>query len=114
MVTLTNRFNINTQRIFRDIGYSPGCKPSARMVSLVNEYVENAHDLIEPSYSYILRDVELVLGSYIIIEGSIVFESEVIARLMEKCQKAALFVLTIDTHLEETAHWLRVMHERRQ
>jgi len=72
------------------------------VASLVNEYVENACHLIEPSYSYVVRDIKFVQGSLVIIETSIIFESESIARLLEQCEEVAVFTLTIGGHLEET------------
>lgn len=104
--TTRNRFDINTRRVFGDIGYAADCKPSARMVSLVDDYVEHAGELIDPLYSYAIKDILLVRGPYVIIEGSIVFESEVIARLLEQCEKVAVLTLTIGRHLEETAYQL--------
>ena len=102
MISTSYRLDINIERVFRDIGYSADSEPSARMISLVNEYAENAFHLIEPTYSCIIRDIKLVQGSRIVIEGSIAFKSKVIARLLEQCEKAAVFVLTIGNHLEET------------
>ena len=103
MVTASNRFDIDRQRIFRDIGYAPDAEPSLRMVSLVNEYIENAHQFIAPSFSYIVRDIELVKGISVLLEDGVIFESEVIARLLEKADKVAVFVLTIGNYLEDTA-----------
>ena len=103
MVTASDRFDIDRQRIFRDIGYPPNSEPSARMVSLVNDYIENAYEFISPSFSYAVRDVKLVNGTSSIIEDGIVFESGVIARLLEKASKVAVFVLTIGKYLEDTA-----------
>jgi len=103
MVTESNRFNMNRQRVLRDIGYAPDSKPSSRMEALVNDYIENAHQFISPSFSYVVRDIELVKGSSVILEGSIIFESGVIARLLEQCKKVAMFVLTIGNYLEDTA-----------
>jgi len=73
---------------------------------LIDDYVENVHNLIEPSYSCVVRDINLVQGSCVIIEGSIVFESQVIASLLEQCEKAAVFLVTIGEHLEEMAYRL--------
>ena len=106
MVTASNEININAQRVFRDIGYSADCEPSVRMVSLVNEYVENARDLFEPSYSSIIRNIDSVTGSRAVIEGSITFQSEVIAQLLKQCQKVAIFLVTIGRYLDETTRQL--------
>ena len=103
MVTARNQFDINSQRVFRDIGYAVDSKPSARMVSLVNEYIANAHQFIAPSFSYVVRDIELVHGSTVLLEDGVIFESEVIARLLEKADKVAVLTLTIGNYLEDTA-----------
>jgi len=103
MITANNSFDINRQRILHDIGYAPGSEPSARMVSLVNEYIENVHQFLAPSFSYVVRDIILVTGNSVIIEYGVIFESEVIARLLEKADKVAVFVLTIGKYLEDTA-----------
>jgi len=103
MATGTEQLDINRHRVFCDIGYAADSEPSARMVSLVNEYLEHAHNLIDPSYSYVTKGIELVQGTRVVLEDSIIFESEVIARLLEQCEKVAVFTLTIGSHLEETA-----------
>ncbi|MFC1992835.1 vitamin B12 dependent-methionine synthase activation domain-containing protein [Chloroflexota bacterium] len=103
MVMASNRFNMNRQRVLCDIGYAPDSKPSSRMEALVNDYIENAHQFISPSFSYVVRDIELVKGTSSILEDSIILESGVIARLLEQCKKVAVFVLTIGNYLEDTA-----------
>ncbi|TRZ93521.1 MAG: hypothetical protein D4R82_04940 [Dehalococcoidia bacterium] len=105
MVTISNRADIevDSQQVLKSIGYATHRKPPARIASLINEYVENAHQLIEPSYSYTIRNVERVRRSSVFIEGSIVFRSEAIARLLEQCGRITVFVVTIGNHLEETA-----------
>ncbi|MCL0094582.1 hypothetical protein M1N58_01605 [Dehalococcoidales bacterium] len=94
---------INRKQVCHYVGYGADYKLSARISSLINEYVENAYHLIEPSYSCVIRDIKLVKGSIAVIEGSIIFQSEVIARLLEQCHKAAVFLVTIGKHLEEMA-----------
>ncbi len=101
MVAISNRLNIDRQQVLHNIGYGNNGKPSARIASLVNEYVENAYHLIEPLYSHVIRDIKLVQGSHVVIEGLITFQSEVIARLLEQCEKVAVFLVTIGDHLEE-------------
>jgi len=75
--------------------------PSARIGSLINEYVDNVCHLIEPSYSYVIRRIESVEGSRVVIEGSVTFRSKVIARLLKHSEKVAVFLVTIGNRLEE-------------
>jgi hypothetical protein len=95
--------DINRKQVCRHIGYSGGYKTPARILSLVDEYIEHAHQLIEPSYSYVIRDIKWIWGFSVCIEGSIIFESQVIAQLLAQCHKVAVFLATIGKHLEETA-----------
>jgi hypothetical protein len=92
---------IDTQQVLKSIGYHGECVPSARTMSLVDEYLENFHDLVEPSYSYVIRDVEWVQGPISFIRDEIIFKSQVIARLLEQCQQVVVFALTIGNRLEE-------------
>ncbi|MFC1892457.1 vitamin B12 dependent-methionine synthase activation domain-containing protein [Chloroflexota bacterium] len=103
MVTASNRYNIDRHRVLHDIGYASDSEASARMVSLVNDYIENAHQFISPSFSYTVRDIVLVTGNSVMIEYGVIFESEVISKLLEKANKVAVFVLTIGNYLEDAA-----------
>jgi len=101
MLATRNQFDIDGRQVLREIGYHTNRKPPARILSLVDEYIENVKNLVSPSYSGVVREIKLVQGSRVVTEGSIVFESEVLARLLEQCDKAAVFALTIGGHLEE-------------
>ncbi len=101
MLAISDQIDIDKQEILSNIGYSDEYQPSARIASLVNDYVENYHDLIASSYSYNIRDVESVTGARVNIGDSITLESKVIARLLKRCEKVAVFTLTIGNHLEE-------------
>ncbi|MFC1976789.1 vitamin B12 dependent-methionine synthase activation domain-containing protein [Chloroflexota bacterium] len=101
MTTASGKFSINRRRVLHDIGYPPDSEPSARMESLVNDYVKNAHQFFSPSFSYVVTGVKLVEGTSVLLEDGVVFESEVIARLLEKAVKVAVFVLTIGRYLED-------------
>lgn len=99
---------IDTKSVCSYLGYSADSEPPARISSLIEEYAEEAHHLIVPSFSYVIRDIELVQDSRVFVEGSddllshlIVFESEVIARLLRQCRRVAVLVVTIGSHLEE-------------
>lgn len=94
---------IDTKQVYHYLGYSADCKPPARVSSLIDEYAEHAHHLIEPAYSYTIRNIERVDGSTVFIEDSIVFRSWVIARLFEQCCKVSVFVVTIGDRLEQMA-----------
>ena len=101
MVTAGNQFDINRRRVLCDIGYAPDSEPSARMESLVNDYIENVHQFIAPSFSYVIRDIEMVKETTVILEDGVILESEIIARLLEKADKVAVFLLTIGSYLED-------------
>lgn len=101
MLATSKQLDIDNQQVLHSIGYDTDCEPPARVASLVNEYLENANHLVDVSYSYTIRDVEWVRGPIALIEDSIIFKSQVIARLLEQCEKTAVFVLTIGKHLEE-------------
>ena len=103
MVAISERIDIDMQQVWQSIGYDADSQPPARMSSLVDEYVEYVNHLVDASYSYVIRDVMLVHGSTTVIDGSIIFQSDVIARLLERCEKVAIFALTIGNFLEETA-----------
>ena len=68
------------------VGYGTDCKLSTRIASLVDEHVENAYHLIEPSYTCVIKNIKLVQGTRVVIEDSIAFGSEVIAQLLKQCQ----------------------------
>ncbi|MDH5364773.1 MAG: hypothetical protein OEW82_06375 [Dehalococcoidia bacterium] len=97
---------IDKKQVCNYIGYNDNHKLSARISSLVDDYAEHAHYLINPLYSYIIKDVEWARGSIALIEDSIIFKSQVIAQLLEHCNQVAIFLVTIGKYLEETTSQL--------
>jgi hypothetical protein len=93
---------IDKKQLCHYIGYNDGHKLSTRISSLIDDYAEHAHYLINPVYSYVVKDVEWSRGSIALIEGSVIFKSRIIARLLERCSQVAIFVVTIGKYLEET------------
>lgn len=93
---------IDKKQLCHYIGYNDGHKLSVRISSLIDDYAEHAHYLINPLYSYIIKDVEWARGSIALIEDSIIFKSQVIAQLLEHCHQVAIFLVTIGKYLEET------------
>jgi hypothetical protein len=94
---------IDKRQICNYLGYCAECEPPARISSLIDEYVENVYNLMEPAYTYTIKNIERVEGSRIFIEGSVVLRSQVIARLLERCSQVSVFVATIGNRLEEMA-----------
>jgi len=97
---------IDKDQICHYIGYDDNHNLSARIASLIDDYTEHAHYLINPLHSYVIKDVEWARGSISLIEGSVIFKSRIIARLLERCPQVAIFVVTIGKYLEETAFQL--------
>ncbi|NQT73306.1 MAG: hypothetical protein HQ553_11165 [Chloroflexi bacterium] len=95
--------DIDRQIVCRYIGYSRDVEPSPRIASLLDEYIENAKHLIEPSYSYVIKNVHEVNDNCATVEDSVCFEGKVISKLLDRCDKVAIFVLTIGGRLEEIA-----------
>ena len=105
-MTLNDQLDIDRQLVFSSIGYQDDDQPSARIASLVDRYMENCHDLVTPSYSYVIKDIKSVHGDRINIEESIVFKSKVIARLLKRCEKVAVYAATVGNRLEEMVTYL--------
>jgi hypothetical protein len=93
---------IDKNQLCQYIGYNDNHNLSARISSLIDDYAEHAHYLINPLYSYIIKDVEWARGSISLIEDSIIFKSQVIAQLLENCSQVAIFLVTVGKYLEET------------
>jgi len=97
---------IDKEQVYRYIGYEDGQNLSARISSLVDDYTRHAHSLINPSYSYLIKDIEWARGSIAFVEDSIIFKSRIIAKLLERCTRVAIFLATIGKYLEETSFQL--------
>lgn len=98
--------DIDKSEICKYMGYDNGSRPTGRIASLIDEYTENAPSLIQPSYSYTVKDIELVYGSLVVVEDMAVLQSKTLAGLLEHCEKVAVFIATIDDHLENMSKWL--------
>ena len=106
MVTVSNwieieKIKIDVDQVCKILGYHGKFTITPRISSIIKGYTENAYNLMEPSYSYVIRDVERVRRSSVFVGGSILFESIVISKLLANCSKVAIFVATIGNRLEE-------------
>ena len=98
--------NVETKQILNQIGYEDDYEPSSRIKSLVNDYIENYHNLVESTYSYTFRDIESVDGNRVYLSDSVILESKVISNLCKKCDRLAIFIMTIGSYLEEMVDYL--------
>ena len=103
MHTLENQrvITLDKQQVLSQIGYDDGDEPSRRISSLVKDYIDNSHNLVDFSYSYIIRDIRRIKKNRVEIEPGITFESSVISKLLSKCSEVAVFALTIGSYHEE-------------
>lgn len=97
---------IDSKQILDQIGYYDGHEPSARIRSLVNDYLDNYHNFIESMCSYTFRNIESVQGDRVYLGDTAILESKIIARLCKQCYKVAVFVVTIGSYLEEMVSYL--------
>src|SRR4030042_5685550 len=93
--------NVDSKKIFSQIGYEGDYEPSTRIKNLVDDYIENYHNLVESTYSYTFRNIESVDGDRVYLSDSIILERKGISGLCRRCDKLAVFILTIGDHLEE-------------
>jgi hypothetical protein len=96
-----DHIEIDRDSVCRNLGYLSDYKLTPRVSSLIDEYSTQSYHLIEPAYSYVIKNIEGVRKTCVYIEGSIVFESEVIAKLLKPCSKVALLIVTIGSRLED-------------
>ena len=97
---------IDKKQVCHYIGYEDDQNVSVRISSIIDDYAEHAHSLINPLFSYVIKDVEWARGSISLIEGSIIFKSRIVTRLLERCTQVAIFLVTIGKYLEETSFQL--------
>ena len=100
------QIDIDKEKIMNRIGYDGDYTPSVRIDSLVDDYIENYHDFIAPSYVYKIRYIKSVNRNRVDIGDSIILESYKVARLLERCGKVAVFALTIGNYLEDMVAYL--------
>ncbi len=96
---------LEKQEVLNRIGYGNAGKISPRIDSLVDDYIDNYHDFIMPSFSCVYKDISEVSKNCVRI-GAVTFKSGVLMRLLGECEYAAVFVLTIGSYLEELVAYL--------
>ena len=64
--------NIDSKQILNQIGYYDDYEPSQKIKSIVDDYIENYHNLVESTYSYTFRNIESVEDDYVYLGESVV------------------------------------------
>jgi len=93
--------SIERADVCRNLGYRSADRPSASIASLIDECLAKSIPLLRPAFSHVLREVESVEGKISVLDDGSRFESEVVARLLEQCDKVAIYVSTIGSHIED-------------
>ncbi len=104
-MTNIQAFSKEKQDVLNRIGYSDTDTVSARIDSLVDDYLDNYHEFIAPSFTYVHQSIKAV-GGNIIQVGTVALKSTLLARLLERCEQVAVFALTIGGYLEELVAYL--------
>jgi hypothetical protein len=97
--------SIEKQKVLNRIGYNDAENISIRINTLVDDYLDNYHDFIMPSFSCVYQDTGEVTADKVRID-KVTFQSRVLAQLLQRCQRIAVFVLTIGDYLEELVAYL--------
>lgn len=99
-IDLNLYLEISKENICKRIGYTADAQISSRIESLIDEYMGKARNLIEPVYTYRVRDIEKIKGTVVVIDSSTMLESQVISQVLDPCNQVAVFALTIGNQLE--------------
>ncbi len=100
-INVDSYFEITRDQIGNRIGYAVDAELSPRIASTIDEYIQKVKSLIEPSYTYVIKSVHHIEESKVFINESTVLESNVISQILQRCNKVAVFALTIGNRLED-------------
>ncbi len=102
MVKAINDFEIEIDKdeVCRYLGYRKDQGPRSSISSLIDEEIDDAYELIQPSCFYQLMDIKRVRRPRVILEDSLTITSEVLSRVLGHCHRVAIFLTTIGQGLE--------------
>jgi len=102
MVKVIRNFEIEIDKgeVCRYLGYGEDQHPTSSISSLIDEEIEEAYSLIQPSCFYRLMDIWRVRHHRVILEDGLTITSEVLSLVLSRCQQAAIFVANIGRRLE--------------
>ncbi len=93
---------IDKDKVCHLLGYRRGRRPKASISSLIDEKINKASDLIQPSCFYQFMDIKEVISPRVVLENGIrvTVTSNILSWALAPCQKVAVFVSSIGNHLE--------------
>jgi hypothetical protein len=94
------RIRISKSEVCRYLGYRRGRGLPAPVSKVIDEQIAEGYKLIDPTCSYIIKDIKCIEGPQVIIDDSLVFTSPTLAQILSQCSQVAIFLATIGNHLE--------------
>lgn len=101
MIDLGIDMRIDGADVCRYLGYRSTDSPSANIALLIDDCIQKSLPLLQPAFAYVMRNVSSVQGPISVLDDGSRFESEIIARLLEQCQKVVVYVSTIGSQIED-------------
>jgi len=92
---------IDKDEVCRNLGYGKDQGPNSSISSLIDEEVDDAYSLIQPSCFYQLMNIRQIRQPWVILEDGIVITSNVLSQVLARCHHGVLFVANIGRRLEE-------------
>lgn len=92
---------IDKDEVCRYLGYRRDHGPHSSISSLIDEEMDEAYELIQPSCFYQLMDIGRVRQPWVILEDGLTITSDVLSRVLARCHQVAIFVVSIGWDLEE-------------
>ena len=91
---------IDKKEVCRYLGYGKEHGPNSSISSLIDEEIDEAYQLIQPSCFYQLIDIGWVRQPRVILEGGLTITSEILGQVLCQCHQVAIFLATIGQGLE--------------
>lgn len=94
--------DIDKDKVCHLLGYLKGRGPKPSISSLIDDKIDKANDLIQPSCFYQLLDVKEIAPPRVVLENGIriTVSSDMLSWALAPCQQAAVFVSSIGDGLE--------------
>ncbi len=92
---------IDKDEVCHHLGYQKDHSPNSSISSLIDEEMDEAYQLIQPSCFYQLMDIRGVHEPQVILEDGLTITSAVLSWVLTNCHKVSVFMTTIGEGLED-------------